>query len=181
MDTKFYKVIYSGDYSKKKGKYGIIFSKLEFDHHLIEDQTPLAINILKDIVYEFRIIDNSNELADVPLSVPMLRLVSEKMKLILDPFLESNFIDFYPIAVEKDNISFQYYLLHFQKINYSSFIKIEFLNSSYVVTLRKEDLEGIDIFKTHLNDSFYYISERIKTEFEKQKITGISYVDTILI
>jgi hypothetical protein len=172
---KYFKVLHCGEYSKKNGLFGIVDSSVDYFNDIFDGGKQFPEQEFSNLTLTFEGNDKKN-FADFQMCYFPWRLISQKMYLILEKYLESGFAKAYPKLVERQGHSPElYYFLHF-------FRKLEVIDEIKTVDpgqfpiVNGNLLVGVDIFSYNVfTPSVFGISERVKVELEMANITGCSY------
>ena len=167
---KYYKVHFSNEYGKKKGKYGIVKINEKINEYLLEDGISFPLDLFNNLTFYFEG-DDTKSLADFQMTYFPWRVISEKFYKILKKYNNDESIYFYPITIGKN----AYFIFHFnllsdvldekQTIYSGDFIKTPVLNK---LKIDKHIFNYREIVQT----GTFCISEMVKLELEKNKISG---------
>jgi len=174
---KYYRVLYSSEYAKKNGSFGLISSNMEIDEYAIEDSKPFPKELIDS--YDFFWEGNEKkELADIQMSLFSWRFISEKVFNIINKYNTNNDIYFHEVKIQTGNDSMSiYYLMHFDKI-YNILIKDQYYKTHGLLRpqIKTKKIKRINVLMYDEYDpSVFLISENVKDEFEQNNIKGASY------
>lgn len=173
----YYRVLFGSDYSKRKGRYGIVRSLTEVNDHALKDGQPFPPDLLTGLSFELEG-DGNKAFADFQMCYMPWRMVSENIFSILQPLSRPNLVEFYPIEVRSEHHGVRkYYIVHFPKtlkviIEDEQFKRYGNMKAKIDV----KATEGADVFQwnSYGSDTFL-ISERLKEAFERAGLTGMSF------
>lgn len=171
----YYRVLFSEEYSKKKGKYGIVdIENQEIDVSEFQDGRNLTQEMFNDLSLRFEG-DAYKSLADYQMDYEAWRIISKKLYSVLVKF-KNKFTEFYPLLVYKDTEAHQYYYLHFkEKIDV---LDPESIKESFISpkVMKSKIPEEIDIFcYKDFDPGSFCISQNVKNELLKENITGMYF------
>lgn len=176
---KYYRVIYSGEYAKEKGKYGALYDRNEPDEYFIKDFQQFSKEKVDQLHYKFESSNPGKILADYPfVGSPSSRIISQRMYDVLKGYIDPNMVYFHPITVQYDDETVQMYIMHF---NY--FVDAIDIANTRVLTnglywkpmADEKKLVGIHVFVYGEMPRSFCISEDIYKQFKKLKVTGCHY------
>lgn len=177
---RYFNVLYSGEYAKKNGLFGIVGTQNECDtnevKYGVKDEKALPIEILKKV--EFRFDDKPwKRSADFQISYLPWRLISGKFHEVITNYETSDNITFYPFDVKYGDMILKYYLMHFnEKVDALNEERSKYLGVELwepVLDLRKYPFPHVFNFKGSKGTSFC-VSEEVKVDMEKNNMTGCS-------
>lgn len=172
---EYYRVLYSNDYAKKNGKFGIVKTFVDVDEYLLDDGMEFPNILFNDIKFVFEG-NGKKEFADFQMMYYSWKLISEKMQRILLPFSSPDMVYFHPVMVLGESVEIKkYYILHFLK-------KLDVLDKNRTGNgllnpfINKDLLQGVDFFVyKEFDPGVFCISGRVKEVMEKEMITGCVY------
>jgi hypothetical protein len=173
----YYRVLYSNEYAKKKGCYGIIDCKDDFDRYVIKDEHPFPKEIIDKLIFQWE--GNENKImADIQMSYFPWRLISEKAYNILKKYNSKNDIYFHEVQINKSkDLFYKYYIMHFY-ITYDILVKDEDYKrlGLYRPQIKTNSIKGVDVLMyDEFDPNIFLISEKVKMEFEQNDIKGAEY------
>ncbi|WP_291131249.1 hypothetical protein [Flavobacterium sp. UBA7682] len=160
----YYRVLFSNDYAKKKGIFGLVETLPDADLHLIAYNKPFPTEEINK--YKFYL--EKGVFADLQMCINPWRIVSKKLKYILDEFKDDNTF-FYSINLfcKEKKLSEEYFILHFRKT--AGFNESDFSDSLNKV--KNFHFQGFDDSITGV----FFVSELVKIKIEANNLTGMSF------
>ena len=170
----YYRVLYSNEYAKKKGKFGIVdIREGSIDEGYLEGNG----REFDDKLFEgVSLIFEGQSLADFQMTYFPWRLVSQKMYSLLMDFVDLAEVKFVPVPVYKDDQMHPYYYMHFVK----KFDVLDRVKTGSTLMHPKLDLKkvkpGLNVFcYTDFDAGIFCISEKVKQKLEANSITGCEF------
>lgn len=172
----YYRVLYSVEYSKKNGQFGIVDCATDINPHAVSDTEQFPVELIDNLRFVWEGNDK-NALADIQMSFFPWRFISVKTCEILRNHLNDDDVYFHKVAVIKGGLSFDYYLMHFNK-TYDILIKDKNYKTYGLLNpqIKTNQISGLDLFMySEFDPSSFMISERVKKAFDQAGITGGTY------
>lgn len=173
----YYRVLFGSDYSKRKGRYGIVRSLTPVNDHALKDGQPFPADLLTGLVFELEG-DGDKAFADFQMCYMPWRMVSESVFNILQPLSRPDLVEFHPIEIRSEHCGTgKYYIMHFPK-TLAVIIEDEHFKTYGTMKARinVNAAEGVDVFLWNSFDPGpFIISERVKNAFEDAGLTGMTF------
>jgi len=171
----FFRVLYSNDYAKKNGKFGIVNSVPELNDNLFSDGESFDFKTTPDVEF-FMEGGPEKSLADFQMMYYPWRLISKKLYTILSDFSDSEMVCYHPVYISiRGNDAETFYLMHFlRKLDVLDKKKTGESLIQPVLDVKKMKGEKIFIYK-EFDPSIFCVDKVVKDLMVSERITGCSF------